>query len=123
MFSGARPPTVQGALRIVMKRIQNKDVPYEHSLYVWKVSNCEWMFQTDRPEIKRKMMRKAGFDLVGWGYNCNLWVYKKTYFKPYNALRGASRITGREMIFDRVKLLYYAENGSASVHQNEDADI
>ena len=44
--------------------------------------NPEWCFQTDRYEIYRKLKRRKGFRLASYGYNCDLWVFVKSYKQP-----------------------------------------
>jgi len=85
---------------------------YPSPLYAWQemYGEPEWRFQTDQPDIKKKLSNRKGFHLVAEGANCRLWVYRKSYLKPKSARRALERISGRKIEFDARKGIYFASN-------------
>ncbi len=95
--------------------------PYKSPLYIWQElrGNPEWRFQTDRYEIYRKLKRRKGFRLISYGYNCDLWVFVKSYKQPKNARKAFERICGQKIFFNASKGIYEAENVTPQVQKAE----
>jgi len=53
-----------------------------------------YRFQTDEREIANKMKRRNKFELVGWGDNCELWIFQSIFSRPDIARNAFKSITG-----------------------------
>jgi len=62
-----------------------------------------YRFQTDEREINNKMKRRNKFELVGWGVNCNLWIYQVQFKRPDIAKKTFKALTGKMAILDKKK--------------------
>lgn len=72
--------------------------------YMWQEERGQkyFRFQTDEPAVNKKMRERKKFILVGWGWNCNLWIYQVKLYKPQNARRTLKALTGKPIKFDKL---------------------
>ena len=72
-----------------------------------KIMTCMWQeergskyfkFQTDNPEIAKRMRQRKNFKLVSWGVNCNHWIFQTKFYKPQNARRTLKALTKNDSI-------------------------
>ena len=68
-----------------------------------------YRFQTDDKDIADKMKRRQKFVLVGWGYNCALWIYQVQFKRPTIAKKAFETLTGKKSNFDSKKEIFYPE--------------
>ncbi len=68
-----------------------------------------YRFQTDEIEINKKMKRRNKFTLIGWGVNCNLWIYQVSFSRPIRAKAALKSLTNKSVNFDKNKEIYYSE--------------
>lgn len=68
-----------------------------------------YRFQTDEREINNKMKRRNKFTLIGWGLNCDLWIYQVSFPRPIRAKAALKSLTNKSVNFDKNKDIYYTE--------------
>ncbi len=93
-------------------------------LYIWQElrGKPEWLFQTDRYEIYRMLKRRKGFRLVAYDYDCDLWVFVKSYKHPKNARKAFEQVCGQKIIFNESKSIYEAENVTPQVQKEKEGN-
>ncbi len=67
-----------------------------------------YRFQTDDKDIADKMKRRNKFELIGWGVNCNLWIYQVKFSRPDIAKKAFETVTGKKANFDSKQEMYYS---------------
>ena len=67
--------------------------------FMWQeqYGSPEFRFQTDDPKIAKRMRQRKKFVLSGYGINIRLWIYTSPFYKPQDAKRTLSHITGRKI--------------------------
>ena len=68
-----------------------------------------YRFQTDEREIAYKMKRRNKFELVGWGVNCELWIFWTTFSRPDIARKAFKTLTEGEIEFDDREEIFFSE--------------
>lgn len=68
-----------------------------------------YRFQTDNKEISNKMKRRNKFKLVGYGYNCTLWIYQAVISRPDIARNILKTLSGGIVKFNEKEDLFYSE--------------
>jgi hypothetical protein len=76
---------------------------------MWQEGRGEliFRFQTDEPKVAEKMRRRKRFDLVAWGMNCKIWIFKAVFYSPQKARNALAQLTGRKVKKDSLKDIYY----------------
>ena len=79
-------------------------------LYVWQLERgkAEFRFQTDNKGIAAKMKRRNNFKLVGWGVNCDLWIFQTVFGKPETARKALKALARNAVKFDKKDDVFYA---------------
>ncbi|OVE75998.1 hypothetical protein BVX97_02655 [bacterium E08(2017)] len=65
-----------------------------------------WRIQTDQQPIHRKLSRRRESELVGYGMNCTLWIYRLRIASHANAKRTFCRLTGLKPELNELKDVY-----------------
>lgn len=70
--------------------------------YMWQEERGKkyYRYQTDEKAIADKMKRRHKFELVGWGDNCELWVFQAIFSRPDIAKKAFKTLTGCKIEFD-----------------------
>ena len=74
-----------------------------------------YRFQTDEKDIAQKMRRRNKFELVGWGVNCNLWIFQSSFSRPDIARKAFKSIMGGRIEFDDRKEIFFSEGTLSSL--------
>ncbi len=84
--------------------------------YMWQEErgNKYYRFQTDERDIAKKMRRRNKFELVGWGVNCELWIFQAIYSRPDIARNALKSITGRKVEYDDREEIFFSEGTLSS---------
>ncbi|MCK5590726.1 MAG: hypothetical protein KAI72_02100 [Candidatus Pacebacteria bacterium] len=74
-------------------------------VYMWQEQKGRpyYRFQTDDKDIADKMKRRNKFALIGWGVNCDLWIYQVSFSRPDIAKKVFKTLTGKVAILDKKK--------------------
>ena len=73
-----------------------------------------YRFQTDESEIANKMRRRNKFEIVGWGDNCELWIFQAIFSRPDIARNAFQSITGRKAEYDDREEIFFSEGTLSS---------
>ena len=73
-----------------------------------------YRFQTDEKDVAQKMRRRNKFELIGWGVNCELWIFQSTFSRPDIARKAFKSIAGRKAEFDDRKEIFISEGTLSS---------
>jgi hypothetical protein len=59
---------------------------------IWRESNLisVYRIQTDDPVLHQQLSQKKEFELVGWGINIPLWIYRAKFSSLDDALKAVS---------------------------------
>ncbi len=78
--------------------------------YMWQEERGKkyYRFQTDEREIANKMRRRNKFELVGWGINCELWIFQTTFSRPDIARKAFQTLTEGEIEFDDREEIFFS---------------
>jgi hypothetical protein len=68
-----------------------------------------YRFQTDEIDIANRMKRRKKFILVGWGDNCELWIFQAIFSRPDIARNAFKSIMGGRIEFDDKKEIFFSE--------------
>lgn len=77
---------------------------------MWQEQRGEpfYRFQTKNREVANKMKRRNKFKLVGWGVNCDWWIFLTTFNRPDIARKTLKTLAGNVVKFDKKDDVYYA---------------
>ena len=64
----------------------------------------------------------AGFKLVAYGCNGDLWVFVKSYKQPKNARKAFEQVCGQKIFFNASKGIYEAENVTPQVQKEKEGN-
>ena len=80
-------------------------------LIMWQEErgNCYFRYQTEDRLTAAKMKRRNKFKLVGFGFNCPIWIYQATFSRPDIARNALKALTGGKICFDKNEDIYWAE--------------
>ena len=78
--------------------------------YMWQEERGKqyYKFQTDDREIANKMKRRAKFELVARGINCELWIFQTTFSRPDIARKAFKSLTGGKIEFDDREEIFFS---------------
>ncbi len=76
-----------------------------------------YRFQTDERDIANKMKRRNKFELVGWGVNCNLWIFQSTFSRPDIARKAFQTLTEGKIEFDDREEIFFSEGILSSLQK------
>lgn len=81
---------------------------YPSKLYMWQDEFDPQLFhfQTDCPQMRKKLMNRKGFEDSGLRGDPPLWVMSKFYKQPRNAFRAFRRLTGQDCYLNPVSAVY-----------------
>jgi hypothetical protein len=60
----------------------------------------EYRIQTEQWEIAENLKRRKSYKLVGYGFNCNIWIFQKNFSRPDIARKAFENITKSKIEFD-----------------------
>ena len=77
---------------------------------MWKEEKGKpyYRFQTDDKDIADKMKRRNKFELIGWGVNCELWIYQVSFSRTDIAKKVFETLIGKKSNFDSKADLFYS---------------
>ncbi len=67
-----------------------------------------YRFQTNNPEINRRMKRRKDFTLSSYGMNIKMWVYRTKKYSLKDAKKTLKRITRQNIDFDPLHDMYFS---------------
>ncbi len=67
-----------------------------------------YRFQTENRDAANKMKRREKFKLVGFGYNCKLWIFQAIFTRPIVARKALKTLTGSKAEFNEKEEIYFA---------------
>lgn len=68
-----------------------------------------YRFQTKNREVANRMKRRNKFKQVGWGVNCDWWIYQAVFGKPETARKALKALAGNDVKFNKNEDIFYAE--------------
>lgn len=79
-------------------------------IYMWQEQRGEpyYRFQTNNRVVAAKMKRRNKFRLVGWGVNCELWIFQAIFGKPETARKALKALAGNIVKYDKNEDLFCA---------------
>ncbi len=79
-------------------------------VYMWQEQRGKpyYRFQTDDKDIADKMKRRNKFVLIGWGVNCELWIYQVSFSRPDIAKKVFETLIGKKSNFDSKAEIFYS---------------
>lgn len=77
---------------------------------MWKEERGKqfYRFQTKNREAANKMKRRNKFKLVGWGVNCDWWLFQAVFTRPDIAKKALKTLSGNVVKFDKKDNIFYA---------------
>ena len=84
--------------------------------YMWQEERGKkyYRFQTDEREVANKLKRRNKFEIVGWGVNCELWIFQAIFSRPDIARNAFQSITGRKAEYDDREEIFFSEGTLSS---------
>lgn len=67
-----------------------------------------YRFQTKNREAANKMKRRNKFKQVGWGVNCDWWIFQTVFGKPETARKALKALAMNDVKFDKKEDIFYA---------------
>ncbi|MBS4035892.1 MAG: hypothetical protein KGZ85_15615 [Ignavibacterium sp.] len=79
-------------------------------IYMWKEERGQpyYRFQTESRKAADKMKRRQNFKLVGWGVNCQVWVFVAKINRGDTAKKVLKTLSGNVVKFDKNEDLFYS---------------
>jgi len=79
-------------------------------VYMWQEQKGKpyYRFQTDDKDIADKMKRRNKFELVGWGVNCELWIYQVSFSRLDIAKKVFETLIGKKSNFNSKDEIFYS---------------
>ncbi|OVE79284.1 hypothetical protein BVY01_02900 [bacterium I07] len=71
-----------------------------------------YRFETNDPEVNKRMRQRQDFKLVGFGVNHPCWQYQASFYSPKEAKRTLGRITRSKVKFVPSEDLFVAKTGA-----------
>lgn len=80
----------------------------ETQTFFWQLEKKRpiYFFQTNDYRIYKKMKRRKNFRLIGFGLNCNLWIFSAKIGRPSTARKIFKTLTGLNPIYVENEEIY-----------------
>ncbi len=68
-----------------------------YSTHIWQEENNKpvFRFQTDDKDVHQHMLQSKEFEMVGWGVNVHLWIYRAKFSSIQDARKALNLKHGR----------------------------